>query len=124
MEIPDWSPPEWSCNCFPLSAPDAETIELDWLVQTLNALADTVTEADTAPLGKVLHVAHILKTMQGSDGKWPHCFNARTGDATDNTRSTEPLALFRRLNAMLQSTEFDSAIRFAEAGGNLLHGEN
>ena len=90
---------------------------MEFVITTLEALADTATEADTTPLGAVLHVAHLLKTMQGADGRWPAAFNARTGEAVGAGRTFAPVPLFRRLNTMLLSTEFERACDFAEAFG-------
>lgn len=112
-----WSPPEWTRNCFPLPDEDAEILTLDWLIPTLHTHIDTVTEADTTALGQALHVGHMLVTMQGADGRWPATFNARTGEAIGDERTFAPISLFQRMNAMLDSTEFDSAVSRAEAGG-------
>jgi hypothetical protein len=114
-----WSPPEWARNGFPLPAPNAEVVTMEFVVMTLHALADEATDADTTPLGAVLHVAHLLKTMQGADGRWPDTFNARTGEAIGEGRTFAPVPLFRRLNAMLYSTEFERACEYAEAAGFL-----
>src|SRR5262249_4157101 len=77
VEHLDWAPPEWVRNGFPLPAPEEEVVTMEFVVTTLDALADAATEADMTPLGAVLHVAHLLKTMQGADGRWPDKFNAR-----------------------------------------------
>lgn len=117
MEVRAWSPPQWSFTCFPLPAPDAEIVTMEFVVRALHDLADQVTEADTTPLGAALHVAHILKTMQGADGAWPDAFNVRIGKAVGDGRTFAPAALFRRLNAMLNSTEFELACEFAVRNG-------
>lgn len=115
--IGHWSPPEWAKNCFPLPEEDAEVLTLSWLIPTLHAHIDTVTDADTTALGQALHVGHILVTMQGADGRWPALFNARTGETIGDERTFAPVPLFRRMNALLDSTEFDSACGRAQAGG-------
>jgi len=111
-----WTPPEWVCCGFPLTEANAEVVNLEEVMTTLGGLVDTVTEADTGPLGAVLHVAHILVTLQGEDGRWPAVLNLRTGGAVGRERSSAPIPLFRRLNALLRSTEFAHACRLAEAG--------
>ena len=118
-----WSPPEWVCCCFPLLREDATLLTMDWLIPTLNAHIDTVTEYDTVALGQALHVAHILVTMQGADGRWPAAFDAQTGEEIGEERTFAPIPLFCRMNAMLNSTEFDSACMLAEAGGYAHSGE-
>ena len=117
VKIAAWSPPEWSRNCFPLSEKDAEVITTNFVVNSLTVMVESVTEADTTPLGAVLHVAHILKTMQGEDGAWPTEFNARTGIVIGIERTFAPLPLFRKLNILLLSSEFEESCRNAEAGG-------
>jgi hypothetical protein len=110
-----WSPPEWSCNCFPLPHTDHEVLELEYVVDAMQRLVDTVTEADTTGLGRSLHVGHMLTSMQSAEGNWPALFNARTGEWIGDERSVAPIPLLRRMNAMLNSTEFDHVIR--RAGG-------
>jgi len=112
-----WSPPEWVYNCFPLPNEEAEVLTLDWLISTLHAHIDTVTEADTTALGQALHVGHMLVTMQGADGRWPASVNVRTGEPLSEARSFAPIPLFQRMNAMLDTTEFDNACARAAAGG-------
>jgi hypothetical protein len=108
------TPPEWVCNGFPRTEENAEVTALEDLIATLNALVDTVTEADSSALGTVLHVAHILVTLQGEDGRWPAVLNLRTGKPVGAQRSCAPVPLFHRLNALLRSTEFVRACRLAE----------
>jgi len=112
-----WSPPEWTCNCFPLPEEGAEILRMEWLVATLQAHIDTITEWDSVALGQALHVGHMLKTMQGPDGKWAAVFNARTGETIGTERSVAPLPMFQRMNALLNSMEFDSALDYAEQQG-------
>lgn len=92
-------------------------VSLDWLVATLHAVLDTVTEADTCPLSRALHVAHMLVPRQGADGRWSTAYNACTGEEIGEERSFALVPLFRRMNAMLGTTEFDSSCSRAEAGG-------
>ena len=112
-----WAPPEWDCNCFPLPSEETEILTMEYVVSTLQSHIDTVTEADTTALGRALHVGHMLTLMQGADGQWPETFNARTGEPIGVGRTLAPVPLFRRMNAMLDSTEFDHTCEFAEAGG-------
>lgn len=119
----DWSPLGWGCALFPLPGPDVEIVTMDFIVAALNAQADLITEADSTALGPALHVAHILKTWQGADGRWPDRVNLRTGQVVGEGRSLAPLALFRRLGDLLNSSEFDRACAFAEAGGSVPRAE-
>ncbi len=109
----DWSPPEWFYSLFPLPGPGEEIVSLEYVVTVLHARIDLVTEADSSPLGGVLHVAHLLKSEQGADGRWPQTVNARTGQAIGAGRTTAPVSVFRRLNALLNSTEFEMACELA-----------
>ena len=116
MRIVDWTPPEWVCNCFPQTEPEQTEVALNDLIAVAEAHLDTVTEADVTARSEMTHVAHILVTLQDRDGLWPDRLNLRTGKGLTAGRSAAPVALFRRLNAMLDSTEFDPACRWAEAG--------
>jgi hypothetical protein len=111
-----WTPPEWVCNCFPQTEAGQFETSLRDLIAVANRHLDTVTEADTTARSAVLHVAHMLVSMQGPDGLWPERLDLKTGCALTELRSAEPVTLFRRLNVMLDSTEFDPACRWAEAG--------
>ncbi len=117
VDVIHWSPPEWSRNCFPLPNVECEILDTEQVISTLSNLVDSITEADTTALGAVLHVAHILKTMQGDDGAWPATFNARTGDCVGVERSFAPAPLFFRLNRILSSSEFEESYNRSVAGG-------
>ena len=114
--IADWTPPEWVCNRFPMPTPETEEVTLDYVIVAAQAEVDACTKWDTTPLGRVLHVAHMLVSHQGSDGLWAATWNLRTGEEIGVERSSAPLALFRRLNDVLGSSEFDFALRRGEAG--------
>ncbi|HLI49582.1 MAG TPA: hypothetical protein VKV18_12965 [Chthonomonas sp.] len=114
-EIVSWAPPEWFCNSFPLEAPDQRVMTMERLIALLQALLDLTSEADYTPLQKVLHVSHILVTMQGDDGLWPAEFDLITAAPLSDKRSDAPLALFQRLNTMLASCEFEHSLRCAQA---------
>jgi len=114
--IADWTPPEWVCNRFPMPTPETEEVTLDYVIAAAQAEVDACTEQDTTPLGRVLHVAHMLVSQQGADGLWAAAFNLRTGEEISVERSSAPLPLFRRLNALLDSSEFDYSLRRGEAG--------
>lgn len=86
---------------------------MEYVVGALNLLLDSVTEADTTALGAVLHIAHLLKTYQGVDGRWPATLNLRTCQSVGAARTFAPVPLFHRLNACLDSTEFESACDYA-----------
>lgn len=107
VEAVAFAPPEWTCCGFPLEAEGAEVISLDSAMRTLHRLADTVTEWDSTALGPAMHVAHMLVRRIGSDGRWPARLNARTGEAIGDERTDSPMALYRRLKAMLDTTEYD-----------------
>jgi hypothetical protein len=110
-----WAPPNWACNCFPLPSAGVEVVSLDYIMTALDRHIASITEADSTALGAAMHVAHILVTLQGADGLWPARLNLRTGRGVGEARSAGPLPLMRRLNALLYSTEYDPAIRRAEA---------
>lgn len=114
--IATWTPPEWVYNCFPLPEPDAEIVTLEYLLEEMHSAVDACTEWDDTPIGPMLHLAHMLVSHQGRDGLWSTAFNLRTGDDTSQDRTGAPVAIFRRLNKILGSTEFDIPIRHAEAG--------
>ncbi len=116
-DLDTWSDIDWYCCNFPLQRDGETSLPLDWLIGTLQSLLDQVTEEDTTLRSAVLHVAHILTTLQGSDGKWPAMLNARTGKAMGGDRTFAPIPLFERLNRMLDSSEFDHAILFARTEG-------
>jgi len=112
----DWTPPEWVYNRFPMPNPETEVVTLDYVITVMQAAVDACTEWDTAPLGRVLHVAHMLVSHQGADGLWAATWNLRTGEEIGGERSSAPLPLFRRLNNLLGSSEFDFSLRRGEAG--------
>jgi hypothetical protein len=114
------APSDWFYSGMPLTGPDEEIVTLGTALQVLHAQADRVTESDTSPLGGVLHVAHLLKSEQGADGQWPEAVNARTGRAVGSGRTIAPVTLLRRLNAMLNSTEFEAACEEAESARHTL----
>jgi hypothetical protein len=114
--IADWTPPEWVYNCCPMFAPEAEVVTLDEVIAAMHAELDACTEWDSTPRGRVLHVAHMLVSHQGADGLWPSRFILRTAEEIGVERSSAPLPLFRRLNDLLDSTEFDFALSRGEAG--------
>jgi hypothetical protein len=116
-DYPDicWSPPDWACSLFPLIGPQVEIVPLAYVVAVLHARIAAATESDTSPLGGVLHVAHLFKSQQGRDGTWPETLNARTGEAVGAGRTIAPVSVFRRLNALLNTTEFEAVCELAEA---------
>ena len=112
-----WSDIYWYCCNFPLQGGGDPNLSVPWLINYLNEMLDEVTEADTTLRSAVLHVAHILTTLQGSDAQWPLTLDARTGKATGEARTFAPIPLFERLNRMLDSSEFEHAILFARTQG-------
>jgi len=115
VDAVSWAPPEWSCCGFPLAAPDGEPICLESALAVLHQLADTITDADSTALGPAMHVAHMLVSRQGADGLWPARLNARTGEFLGEGRTEAPLRLYNRLADLLQTSEFDHVLEFAEA---------
>lgn len=87
---------------------------MERLVMILHKLLDFTTDEDYTPLQKVLHVAHILVTMQGTDGLWPAEFDLQTATSLTPQRSDAPLPLFERLNSMLGSSEFEHSLNYAK----------
>lgn len=114
VEAVAWAPPEWACCGFPLESPECETVVLETALAVLHSLADTITEADSTALGPAMHVAHMLISRQGPDGKWPAALNARTGEYISPQRTDLPIRLYRRLADLLDTTEFDHVIEYAE----------
>lgn len=110
------APLEWVFWNFPMPTSETEVVTLDYVVAALQSEIDTCTEWDTSPLGNVLHVAHMLVCHQGADGLWACAFSLRTAEEIGVERSSAPLPLFRRLNDLLGSTEFDFSLRRGEAG--------
>jgi hypothetical protein len=113
--IGSWTPPSWVLNCFPRPTAETEVVSLEYIIAALDRHTSTITDADSTPLGAAMHVAHMLVTLQGADGLWPAQLNLRTGRAGNEMRSSAPVPLMRRLNALLYSTEFDPAISRADA---------
>lgn len=111
-----WSPADWVYTHIPLAGENEEIVEMESMVAACQAHVDTVTEADITALQAVLHVAHMLMSMQGADGRWPATFNARTGEELAKGRSLAPVGLLRRLDALQDACEFDAVCDFAEAG--------
>lgn len=114
--IAEWTPPGWVFNVFPIPVPDTEVITLDYIIAAMRAEIESCTEWDSVPLGRVLHVAHMLVSHQAADGLWPAVLNLRTAEDIGTERSHAPLPLFRDLNKILDSSEFDFAVRRIEAG--------
>lgn len=98
---------------------DAETLWTDAVVRNAIQLVDEAGQsADYAPIGPVIHWAHIFKSEQGTDGGWPAAVNARTGEPIGAVRTTAPAELMARLDALLESTEYAACIE-AAAQANL-----
>ena len=91
---------------------------MDALVAALQAWVDTATEEDTTAICAVLHVAHRLKHYQGAEGRWPDTLDLRTGLPAGEGRTLAPLALLRRLDALLDSLEFEEVCVLAETAGD------
>jgi len=108
-----WAPPEWACPCFPIPEHGTEVLSMEYIIGALQDHLNKVTEADTTALGRALHVGHILVTMQSDEGDWPALLNVRTGAWIGEERSLTPVPLFKRMTAMLNSTEFDHVLQRA-----------
>ena len=112
------SPVEWAYFAFPIPDNGVSSVSTEWLVSSLLELLDMVTDADTSLLQRVLHVAHMLVTMQGTDRLWPDEIDLLNGCSVGAGRSLEPLKLFVRLKEMLDTTEFDLAHNSAQIAMN------
>ena len=114
------SPLDWYYAHFPMLAERVEAMGIDWLVCVATELLDRADETgDGAHAGPVLHWAHILKTMQASDGSWPAEVNLRTGAVIGLDRTRKPAVFLARLGKRLNSTEFASAVQLATSGSGI-----
>ena len=105
------APLDWAYALFPLQGERQETLSLEWLIRLAHQRIDRAQETgDEAHFGPVLHWAHLLKVEQGPDGDWPAQVNARTGEAVGAARTREPARLLARLDALLDSCEFEAAV--------------
>jgi len=112
------APLGWAYALFPLQGEGDERLSLEWLTGLAHKLIDNAEETgDEAHFGPVLHWAHILKTEQGPDGDWPAQVNARTGAPVGAARTREPARLLARLDALLDSSEFEAVVARAAEGG-------
>jgi hypothetical protein len=110
------APLDWAYANFPLPSEGEESLSMEWLVNVAYVLIDRAEETgNEAHFGPVLHWAHILKSEQGPAGDWPALVNARTGAVIGAARTREPGRLLARLDALLDSSEFETAV--ARAGG-------
>jgi hypothetical protein len=110
------APLDWAYANFPLQGDREETLSLEWLVNLAHQLIDLAEQTgNEAHFGPVLHWAHILKSGQGPDGDWPVCVNARTGASVGAARTRKPAELLARLDALLDSSEFEVAVAQARA---------
>jgi len=108
------APPEWAWAGFPLDSDATETLDVaEFTAIALVRIKGSVRDQDEAPIGPVMHWAHILKTEQGQDGAWPAAVNARTGEPTGTARTLAPAKLMARLDALLDSSEYAACIALA-----------
>jgi hypothetical protein len=108
---PSEAPLGWAYALFPLQHEGEEGLSLEWVVRVAHERIDRAQQTgDEAHVGPVLHWAHILKIEQGPNGDWPVQVNARTGAVAGTSRTREPAGLLARLDALLDSTEFEAAI--------------
>jgi hypothetical protein len=113
------APLDWAYALFPLPAEGEESLSIEWLVRLAHERIDRAGEmGDEAHFGPVLHWAHILKSEQGPDGDWPAHLNARTGAAIGAARTRTPAQLLARLDALLDSSEFEAAVARARVEGD------
>lgn len=108
------SPVEWAFFAFPIPEEGCSTVSTEWLIGSLLEILDLVTEADTTLLQRVLHVAHILVTLQGVDRLWPDVIDLLNGCGVGESRSLEPTKLFVILKELLATTEFDLVLHSAQ----------
>jgi hypothetical protein len=112
------APLDWAYGLFPLEREGEENLSLDWVVGIAHERIDRAGETgDETHFGPVLHWAHILKAEQGRDGDWPAVVNARTGAAVGMERTRAPAGLMKRLDALLDASEFAACVaRAADCG--------
>ena len=108
------APLEWYWAFFPLD-PDGVTVSIAFAADCMEALCELGSVSGWGPyVGRAAHVAHILKSRQGSDGSWPSRVNAYTGQPVEELRcAAEPLLLFARLDLLFDSSEYRAAARSA-----------
>lgn len=117
------APQGWAWALFPLEEGDRETLRTETVVRRGMALVkEAERSGDYAPIGPVIHWAHIFKSEQGIDGDWPAAVNARTGEAINAARTASPAKLMARLDALLESTEYAACIE--AAAHTILQGES
>ena len=105
------APLDWAYALFPLQGEGEEILSLEWVARIAHERIDRAEKTgDEAHFGPVLHWAHILKAEQGPEGDWPAQVNARTGAAMGAARTRVPAGLMARLDALLDSTEFEAAV--------------
>ena len=102
------SPIHWRYSLFPLSDEAGEINDLELITDTAIYLVD---EDNDNGIGAVMHWAHILKSEQTPEGLWPRFVNARTGDMSGRQMTNSPARIMESLAVLLDTTEFDDAIR-------------
>ena len=91
------APQGWAWALFPLEEGEPETLWTEAVVRRAMELVKKAERSgDYAPIGPVIHWAHIFKSEQGIDGDWPAAINARTGKAIGAARTVAPAALMAR----------------------------
>lgn len=111
------APPEWFYSLAPLDD-GAEDLDIDCLIAKLDARIAAHLRGEEIDIARALHVCHVLKAEQGEDGRWAAVVNARTGEAIGSARTLSPVPLFKILNKLLDSSEFELAVMYAERGGS------
>ena len=112
------APPDWFYSLAPLDGDGSERLDMDVLIETLLERAKAYVAGRDIDLPHVLHICHVIKSEQCEDGRWPAVVNAMTGVAIGPERTASPVPLFRLLNEILDSTEFQYAVELAERGGS------
>jgi hypothetical protein len=108
------APPDWIWSLFPLVGGDTETVNIESVVhRAMELVNEAAHTGDHAPIGPVMHWAHIFKSEQGTNGDWPAKVNGRTGEAVSAVRTVAPAALMARLDALLESSEYVISIEAA-----------
>jgi hypothetical protein len=102
------APWDWCYAFIPLDGPDEEIVDVETAVARMLTAFGRIRPGDTSALGPVMHVAHILQSEQGADGRWPARLNVRTGEAVGSARTGAPATLLRRLDSYLNLSEFES----------------
>ncbi|MGC8667777.1 MAG: hypothetical protein ACP5VE_06685 [Chthonomonadales bacterium] len=111
------APQEWATFGLPLENVGDAYIRTEWVVTLALDLLSRGTRPNDTDFGAVLHWAHILKALQGSDGLWPTRMHGKTGAAACSGRTEAPIRLFMALRDIMGTTEYDQVIARSKGEG-------